>query len=47
MLNMDLGDWVVAACALFALVGLIGFIYESWRPPLAPIKNTEISDKLE
>jgi hypothetical protein len=47
MRNIDFPDVIVVACAVFAVVGVVGFIYESGRPPITPIKNSDISDKLE
>jgi hypothetical protein len=47
MRNINLADGIVIVCAVFAVVGIIGFIYESWRPPITPIRNSDISDKLE
>ena len=47
MPNIDFVDYIAIACGVFAIVGIVGFIYESWRPPLTPIKNHEISKKLE
>jgi hypothetical protein len=47
MLNITLADVIVGACAVFAVSGVVGFIYESWRPPTTVIKNIEISAELE
>jgi hypothetical protein len=47
MRNINFADVIAVACAVFAVVGVVGFIYESWRPPITPIKSSDISDKLE
>lgn len=47
MRNITLADVIVVACAVFAVIGVVGFIYESWRPPITAIKNIDISDELE
>ncbi len=47
MRNIDFVDVIVIGCAVFAVVGIVGFIYESWRPPITAIKNSDISDELE
>jgi hypothetical protein len=47
MRNINFTDVIVVVCAVFAVLGIVGFIYESWRPPITPIKNSDISDKLE
>jgi hypothetical protein len=47
MQNIDLIDCIAVACGFFAVTGVVGFVYESWRAPLAPIKNIDISDELK
>ena len=47
MSHINFVDCITFVCGVFAVVGIVGFIYESWRPPLTPIKNSEISEKLE
>jgi hypothetical protein len=47
MPNIDFVDCIAFVAGVFAVVGVVGFFYESWRPPLTPIKNNEISEKLE
>lgn len=47
MQNTDLVDCIAVVCGLFAVTGVVGFVYESWRAPLAPIKNIDISDELQ
>ena len=47
MQNIDLVDCIAVLCGLFAVTGVVGFVYESWRAPLAPIRNIDISTELE
>jgi hypothetical protein len=47
MRNITFADVIVVGCAAFAVIGVVGFLYESWRPPITAVKSIDISNELK